>query len=244
MKPKITSHILNSDPHDINLFLYSLRIFMIYLNNNKSGNKCVYDEINSIPEKLFILDSKFKEFFDKNREFYLEHLLELFHYYEQNAFADILNNVDTEYQRALNGNQKKAIDKYFTENEKKLINKNDLAITVRRYITRKIAGDRLDKTTKIQGVEKMLLFECANPEFWDNQVSDDENFITEISNLSDLFKIGITQSVKFYEYLGEKKDIDEYANPKNLSSGRNSINGQNNLIKEMRQVCKKGKKKF
>ena len=29
MKPKITSHILNSDPHDNDLFLYSLRIFMI-----------------------------------------------------------------------------------------------------------------------------------------------------------------------------------------------------------------------
>ena len=245
MKPKITSHILNSDPHDNDLFLYSLRIFMIYLNNNKSENKCVYDEINIIPEKLFILDSKFKEFFDKNREFYLEHLLELFQYYEQNAFVDILNNVDTEYQRAVNEAQKKAIDKYFTENEKKLINKNDLAIAVRRYITRKIAGDRLDKTTKIQGVEKMLLFECANPEFWDNQVSDDENFITEISNLSDLFKIGITQSVKFYEYLGEKKDIDEYANSNNLSSGRSSINGQSsNLITQMRKVGKKGKKKF
>ena len=97
-----------------------------------------------------------------------------------NQFKDNLN--DQYYRMHLEGDAKKAIKEYFeTEiNENSLIKKQDIADAVRRLISRYLSGKRND--TDISEYKKLFDY-IQREDLWKTDLSNDDNFKSELSNI-------------------------------------------------------------
>ena len=180
-------------------FLFTLQLLISYLTKeNYNNNLSLYEIINKISKFVYI-EENYKIFFEKNNNFTLSNLISIFEYIEFLCFPKLINNINPVYKEDINDEEINKINKYFENNKDIIIKKEILAISVRRFISRFLTGERVQLQFKED--EHLLYFIQIKEEFWSEQIFNNSKFNEEIDLMSKSFFIKVNQSLKFYQYL-------------------------------------------
>jgi hypothetical protein len=180
-------------------FLFTLQLLISYLiNENFENNISLYKIINKI-SKFIHIETIYKIFFEKNNNFKLLNLISIFEYIEFLCFPKLINNINPIYKEDINDEEINKINLYFEKNKDIIINKEILAISIRRFISRFLTGDRIQIQFKED--ENILYFIQLKQEFWSETIFNNSKFDEEIDLMSKSFFIKVNQSLNFYRYL-------------------------------------------
>ena len=180
-------------------FLFTLQLLISYLiNENFENNISLYKIINKI-SKFIHIETIYKIFFEKNNNFKLSNLISIFEYIEFLCFPKLINNINPIYKEDINDEEINKINLYFEKNKDIIINKEILAISIRRFISRFLTGDRIQIQFKED--ENILYFIQLKQEFWSETIFNNSKFDEEIDLMSKSFFIKVNQSLNFYRYL-------------------------------------------
>ena len=166
----------------------------------------MFEIINKISKFVFI-EENYKLFFKKNNAFNLSNLISIFEYIEFLCFPKLINNINPIYKEDINDEEINKINLYFEKNKDIIINKEILAISIRRFISRFLTGDRIQIQFKED--ENILYFIQIKEEFWSDKIFNNSKFDEEIEIMSKSFFIKVNQSVKFYQYLEKNRILNE-----------------------------------
>ena len=226
-KNKISKNIINE-------FLSSSQILIDYIQKeNYNIKKPIYEIIQELPEYIE-LNGEFKKFFDDNKNFRINILLNIYKYFEHFCWSEIKLNINEQYMKKIEKNKKIEIIDFFknyeVNNKNKLITKKDLAFALRRFISRYLAGKRGD--TDIDENQK-LIGQIIRYDLWEiNIIKNEEKFQNEIYNLT--FDLNVSQALDFYEILdGDNYDIFDIKEIKNKD---NNIILENKIEEEEENI--------
>ena len=166
----------------------------------------MFEIINKISKFVFI-EENYKLFFKKNNAFNLSNLISIFEYIEFLCLPKLINNINPIYKEDINDEEKNKIDEYFEKNKDIIIKKEVLAISMRRFISRFLTGERVQSQFKED--ENILYFIQIKEEFWSDKIFNNSKFDEEIEIMSKSFFIKVNQSVKFYQYLEKNRILNE-----------------------------------
>ena len=154
----------------------SLQILMNeILKENYGQNYLIYNIIEKMPhyiilneELIKVIKNKYKNEEDE-KSFNVNSLVSIFEYLEDLNWNEIKKNIPSDYQIELDEEIKKYILNYFEKikNEKKLITKINFVSSLRKLISRFIAGTRLDIDIKEDA--KLNLF-IKREDLWDKNI--------------------------------------------------------------------------
>ncbi len=188
-------------------FLFTLQLLISYLKKeNYKNNISLFEIINKISKFVFI-EENYKLFFKKNNAFNLSNLISIFEYIEFLCLPKLINNINPIYKEDINDEEKNKIDEYFEKNKDIIIKKEVLAISMRRFISRFLTGERVQSQFKED--ENILYFIQIKEEFWSDKIFNNSKFDEEIEIMSKSFFIKVNQSVKFYQYLEKNRILNE-----------------------------------
>jgi len=172
--------------------LVSCQILIDFIQKeNFNKNEPIFSVIRKLP-KYIEIDESLKLFFinnngkDSNNKdfamFSINTLINIYNLIESICWNQFKDNLNKQYQRHLEDDAKNAIKKYFeTEiKENSLIKKQDIADAVRRLISRYLSGKRND--TDISEYKKLFDY-IQRADLWRTDLSNDDNFESELSNI-------------------------------------------------------------
>ena len=194
-------------------FWISLQILIdIVLENNYNGEMEISNIINE-NNKYHNLDN-LKEFFDQNDKinFKVNSLMSIYYFLEFICWDKIKENLPDCYLIDINQNIKNKIDQFFDGKNAKIINRQNLATALRRFVSRYLSGKRGENEIKESNNFKYYL---CKEELWEQKnILDNPEFDNELSLIFDKDKspnmISVGQATKVYENLGE--EIQLYIN--------------------------------
>ena len=204
-----------------------------YLSNNKESNSAIF-EINAKSKSNFskeFLDLfKDKDYNDKSEkinknELTVNKTLNIFEYFLKFIFREIKEDLG-EYSldfkdKKIEKKTKDKLEKFFgykevededyinNINNKKIINKNNLAIALKWFMTLVLFNEK-DKESKIKGNKKNLISYLNVADFWDKNIYNDiKNFNSDLSELKKC-NILINKIIWLYDFLiKEEEDPEE-----------------------------------
>ena len=193
----------------------SLQILMKeIINDNYSQNEIIYDIIQKL-SKYIKLNQELVQFLKKHKDlgnknaFTVEILVSIFEYFEKLCWEDIKKNVLPDYQLEINEDIKNHILNYFNENkDKKVIDKRNFAIALRKLISRSISGLRQD--IDIDSNNKLMSY-ISRKDLWDKDIINSEEFEKEINEILSI-EIKIGQCFNLYNLIGEDEILKEERN--------------------------------
>ena len=214
--------------------LYSCQILIDYiLKENYNLLNSISNIIQELPNYIE-LNEELKQFFQENKNFCVNMLLNIYKYFEHFCWKEIRLNINDQYKAKIDKNKKNEIINYFKNYEtnkgkNKLITKKDLAFALRRFISRYLAGKRGD--TDIDENQK-LIGQILRYDLWEIYIIENEEiFQNEIYSLT--FDLNVSQALDFYETLdGDSYDIFDIKNinKENINENTNIILEDNNKI--------------
>ena len=196
----------NNNSNFYNEIFSSLQILMKeIINDNYSQNEIIYDIIEKI-SKHIKLNQELVQFLKKHKglgnknAFTVTTLVPIFEYIEKLCWEDIKKNVLPDYQLEINEDIKNHILNYFNENkDKKLIDKRNFAIALRKLISRYLSGLRHD--IDIDSNRNLKLY-ISKEDLWDKDIINSEEFDKEINEILSI-EIKIGQCFNLYNLIGE-----------------------------------------
>ena len=196
-------------------FLFSLQILIdIILEKNYDKNHLISDIIdyNNSDGNLDIL----KSLFNKNRElFKVDSLIGVFNLFEIICWVKIKRYLINNYLMDLNETITKKFDTSYKNEKIEILNKKNLSIAIRRYVSRFLSGKRGENEINEKNNLKYYL---SNQQLWDEiGIINNGKFSAELNILFDEdgspAKVCVGQATKLYEFLaGDKNLINEYYN--------------------------------
>ena len=217
-KEQIISFIKENKREDSNVFkplFGGIQLLIFYLINNNAREEdsileIIYNErdylrINEICEIFFKVEG---------RELKVKHIMNVFFIFEHLCFKELCENLHNDYKEEIPEDIKtKIIYKLMTKNENDHNDKNDiftikeLAAAVRRFISRYLAGPRIDSDPR-----SLLLPYLNKIDLWGEKIGKNDNLIESLSNKLEELKITVWQSFDFYQVIKEEdeKDILSY----------------------------------
>ena len=201
--------------------------------------------IETLPPYI-ILNQELVKMFKEMRDLYMEEkiltinsLVSIFEYFEALCWKDIKTNILVDYQIEIPAESKKKIIEYFEKNkddEKLIINKNNLTTAIRRLISRYIAGTRQEIEINPNTQFKLHI---GKYEFWTPEIVENPSFFVEMNAI---FKddILISHSWNIYNLLEGDTILDKEINRHKEEKQKNEenkkdefeINTNSNQIKE------------
>ena len=94
------------------------------------------------------------------------------------------------------------------ENDKKIINKDNLLSVIKWFIALVLFRED-DKKNKIKLNKKNIINHLIQEDLWNKEIYKDENFNKDLNNLKK-FDIQINRIIWFYGYLNENDEEDNY----------------------------------
>jgi hypothetical protein len=207
------------------------------IKENYGQNKSLYEIIDMLP-KYIQLNAKLVEFFRKQiyggmQLFTVNTLVDVFDYFESLCWKDIKKNIPPDFVDVLPENIQKEINEYFDKNsndENKIINKENLTAAIRKLISRSISGTRQEMEIK---PDAKLKYYINKYDLWNKSIVEKDGFDNEID---EIFKseILVGQSLDLYNLLDGDNILQDKLY-KNKDKNKNELD-----VKEKR---KKGKEK-
>ena len=219
--------------------LSSCQILIDYIQKeNYNKNQILSDIIENLPYYLE-LNRKFKNFFknsqNKSKSFFtINTLLNIYKIIELFCWKETEENINEQYKESIDKDKRLKIIQFFKDYNllnDKLIGKNNLAAAIRRFISRYLAGKRVD--TDIDEKQELIL-QITRNDLWDlNIIQNVNKFQSEIATLT--FDLKISQAYEFYKILGEDtiNSIDLKDKVSAEESNKKKINYENE-IKEIK----------
>ena len=199
-------------------FWFSLQILIdIILENNYNKEILISDIINennkyknfTILNELFgeknMIEHKYKD----AKLFKVNSIMSIFYHFEFICWDKIKENLADFYLKDIDQNIKKKIDEFFDSKNINIINKINLSIAIRRFVSRYLSGKREENEIK---ENNNLKFYLVKAELWDEKnITENPEFDKELSLLFDVDKnpslISVGKAVKVYEYLGGEAQL-------------------------------------
>ena len=181
----------------------SLNLLMVYLINNKALNTDKISEILKGKPSYLKIKEDFIEFFDKKgKEFEINKLMNIFFYIEHLCFEDLCNNLPENLKTSIdNRTQEKIKKKLYEAKENKYYSIKDLAIPLRRYISRYLVGKNQDIEID---EKKQLSNELTKLDLWEEKIWKLNNLEKLVKAQIGEFNLKIGQSFSLYEIIGEE----------------------------------------
>ncbi len=189
----------------------------IIINNETSLKKVVENK----PDFISVNDN-LKELF-QSHEFKVKHLMDVFEYIELWNYNEIIKNVDNKYKDIIDEETKTKIDEFFKDDvvldnktinssisnqsiniSEKLITKNELAKATRKFISRHLS---LKKKNEEIPPDSDLFKNLERDDLWKKDFMNSTEFDRDMDEIQSKFQINVGQALKFYEYIGEKKEL-------------------------------------
>ena len=193
----------------------------------------------------------------RNHEYKVKHLINIFEYIELWNYNEIVKNVDNKYKNNLDDDTIKSIEEYF-KNEKdssfidnktinssisnksininnKVITKSELAKAIKKFISRHLSSKRKNQLIP---ADNNLFFNLRRDDLWKKDFAISNEFDNEMNELDSKFTINVEHAVKFYELIGEKKELQKEGIEQFIdNSNQNELN--NSQIKNKRNKKRK-----
>ena len=182
----------------------SLNLLMIYLINNKALNTDKISEILKGKPSYLKIKEDFIEFFEKKgKEFEINKLMNIFFYIEHLCFEDLCNNLPENLKTSIDNETQEKIKKKLSEanKENKIHSIKDLAIPLRRYISRYLVGKNQDIEID---EKKQLSNELTKLDLWEEKIWKLNNLEEIVKTQIGEFNLKIGQSFSLYEIIGEE----------------------------------------
>ena len=169
--------------------IYSTLIILMHeiIKDNYDQNHSIYKIIESLPNYIILneaLIKLFKSDDEKNPEekiFTVNSLVSIFEIFEGLCWNEIKKNIPIDYQLEVPEETKKYILQYFDKidrmNEDKLINKKLFTTSLRRLISRYLAGSSEEVDIKSNSSLKLYL---GKEDLWNKQITENDKFEEEI----------------------------------------------------------------
>jgi hypothetical protein len=193
-------------------------ILLQYLNDLKkddNDNDTDITEQSHISEVLELLNDNISNDFlalfqDKKNKLIVKKTFEIFKYFlklineyikeeiksYQEELEDEMGDLDEDIRKELE-DKKHMLDEYYKGNP--LIKKNDFAYAIQLFMTLVLFREK-DKKNKIQCNIDNIIDYLRKPDFWDNNIYDDETFQKNLYELK-IINIKINQILWLYNYL-------------------------------------------
>jgi len=208
----------------------SLQILMKeIINDNYSQNEIIYDIITKL-SKYIKLNQELVQFLKKHKNsFTVKTLVPIFEYFERLCWEDIKKNILPDYQLEINEDIKNHILNYFNINEdKKVIDKRNFAIALRKLISRSISGLRQD--IDIDSKNKLKSY-ISREDLWDKDIINSEEFEKEINKILSI-EITIGQCFNLYNLIGENEILKKEKNIKDDNQNKKDFDNNDNIDEE------------
>ena len=219
----------------------SLQILMKeIINDNYSQNELIYNIIEKfskyikLNEELVKLLEKHRNFGDQ-KAFTVMTLVPIFEYFEKLCWEDIKKNVLPDYKLELNEEIEDHILDYFNNENEKIINKKDFATSLRKLISRSLAGLRQD--IDIDSKRELRQY-IERGDLWDIKMMENEKFTKELDKIC-FEEIKIGHCFNLYNLIEEEENrnneintINENHNNNNESEISNNIIINNKIIND------------
>ena len=228
----------NNQNNALTKILFSIQLLIYHLSQEKKEeNDEIKIIIKDLPEYV-ILCNECKEFFDnENLQLRVKELIGVFSYIELLCFKPIVENLRTEYKKAIDADIQDNIKKLFEGAKLKIINKIGLASACRKLISRYLVSMRDD--TDISEKNPLTLY-LAKKEFWNKQLWNEENSLSDDIEILSKYELTVGQCYQLYELLGGDEDkIFEGINIKNEEEKEEDNNEEENkpkIIKKKNKV--------
>ena len=181
--------------NDIYLDIYSSILIIIesVIKENYNPKLTINNIINNLPPYIYI-NKKFKNFLskndDNNKYYLLENIFSIFEIFESLCWEEIKSKICMDYRINISEEEKIRILEYFEENKGKIVNKNNLALALRKLISRNLVSSREDMNFRNDLELKYLIIKS---DLWDQDIIEKEsdNLEKELNDiLSKEIKIG------------------------------------------------------
>jgi hypothetical protein len=228
----------NNQNNTLTKILFSIQLLIYHLSQEKKEeNDEIKIIIKDLPEYV-ILCNECKEFFDnENLQLRVNELIGVFSYIELLCFKPIVENLRTEYKKAIDGDIQDNIKNLFEGAKLKIIKKIDLASACRKLISRYLVSMRDD--TDISEKNPLTLY-LEKKEFWNKQLWNEENSLPDDIEILSKYELTVGQCYQLYELLGGDEDkIFEGINIKNEEEKEEDNNEEENkrkIIKKKNKV--------
>ena len=200
----------------------SLQILMNeIIKENYNPDHLIYKIIEKLPDCI-ILNEKLKNLFKpksnntEEKSFTINTLVSIFEYLETLCWKQIKENILPDYNIKLPEEPKKDILDYFSRvNKEKLINKQRFTTSLRRLISRSLAGSRQEIDIKSDSALKLYI---SREDLWSKTIMDNNSFYEEIDQICKN-NILIGHCYDLYNILEGDNDIEIYIekNEKNVN---------------------------
>ncbi len=179
--------------------MQSLQLLIYYLiNNNYQNHFSIHEIIKNIPDFIQINDNC-KEFFIQYKNFKLNQLIPIFEYFELKSFPQIVKNINKKFKKLISLTQINSINQYFKDEQVKLINKNILSTSVRKFISRYLMEKNEEKMFKEN--ENLLYLIQIKQGLWDKDIINNFKFHEEFNQMINIFEVKSNQAISFYREL-------------------------------------------
>jgi len=218
----------------------SLQILMNeIIKENYNPDHLIYKIIEKLPDYI-ILNEKLKNLFksksiynNEEKSFTISTLVSIFEYLETLCWNEIKKNILPDYNIKLPEEPKKYILEYFSiVNKEKLINKQRFTTSLRRLISRSLAGSRQEIDIKSDSALKLYM---SREDLWSKTIMDDILFYEEIDQIckNDIL---IGHCYDLYNILEGDNDIEIYKekNEKNAKEEKPKDEDENEVEEDER----------
>ena len=234
---------------------------VLITNNNQGIDEQIYNKETSLenileekPEYISINEDLNQLL--KSHEYKIKHLIDVFEYIELWNYNEIIKNVDNKYKKNLEDGKIKLIEEYF-QNERdsnffeyktintttsnksnnindKVITKSELSKATRKFISRHLSSKRKNQLIP---PDNDLFLNLRRDDLWKKDFVNSTEFDKEMEDLRIKININVEHAVKFYELIGEKKELEKEGIEQII------IRNNSNIINNSQQIKKRNKKR-
>ena len=212
---KKQNEVDNYNPKD---FFTSFHLIFYYLNHNQNENDNININmiINKMPKNIKLSDD-FKNFFkNEGKNFEINQLMNIFVYVEHMCFGLISKNMDQRLKKSLSDDTKEKLLSIFNVKDEKL----NLAIALRRYITRYLIGNKYIKDID----NNSLHLELNKSDLWGVN-SEKINEFKKLLDKLKTFNLKVSNAFDLYKKIGkEDESFLQIFNKQPLNNNENNFN--------------------
>ena len=225
--------------YDFSQILSPIQFIIYYLTKEtKEKSTSINDIIKGAPDYINI-NNDCKIFFNEFPKITVEKLYEIFLIIETLSYDIISKNLREEYKENLSEEIKEKIKNYFNNGEEKLIEKDILASSCRKLISRYLVSNEFSP-------DNILCNYLEKNEFWDTELVKHDLFRIELESIKD-FNIKISQVYKLCLLLDPDntllKNIIKKVPKKKKKKDNDSIDSNDEKDSDDETIFKRKKKK-
>ena len=182
-----------------------MQILIYYLTEKNiiKENETIINVIYDTPYYLKFSYDFYKFFINEGKNFTLNNIVDLFCFFEQLCFNDLVKTLQNEYRALIPEDIKnKIIEKLIKNPDKEdKIPIKSLGTATRRLISRYLAGKM--QVTDIKE-DRPLANDLSREEFWDEKIGKLEKLEDILVDKLKDFKLTVGQAYEFYNLIGEE----------------------------------------